>query len=231
MTTIKVACAGYPVSQRTYQGRLNAVELIQWFDGLPKPSTLERWMSEAKKDFEFIACAPEVITHPQKDDKQSFAHRYGFFQDTHEVHGAYQRAAVAAGVVKARTMLFRLPREMGANPEQVDRLTKFFKKVDRHKLNFVWEPPMNWPATLVTSVSNSLKLFPAMNPLAGIKPPTGLIRYFRLGAGGKTSGVHKFSNEELAAVKAACEGAPSYVAFNNGPYAFEDACRFSMLIS
>jgi uncharacterized protein YecE (DUF72 family) len=229
MPPIKIACSGYPVRQKLYQDRLNAVELSQMFEGLPRAATVDRWKAEAKSGFEFIACAPEAITHPRKDDDPR-SHRYGYFQETAEVHAAYRNAVSTAESLGARTMLFRLARTAGPNPDQMDRLHRFFKKVDRGRLHFAWEPPPSWPVTLVTSVSKALRLFPVNNPLGqkGVLPSP--LRYFRLGAAGKTSGVHHFSDEELARVKRACDEGPSYVVFNNGPYAFDDAVRFASLI-
>lgn len=212
-----------------YQARLNAVELSQMFEGLPRATTIERWKVEARTGFEFIACAPEAITHPRKD-RDPRSHRYGYFQDTAEVHSAYRAAMSTAESLGARTMLFKLARTAGPNPDQMDRLHRFFKKVDRGNLHFVWEPPASWPVTLVTTVSTTLRIFPVTNPLAGKAAPRSPLRYFRLGAGGKTSGVHRFSDEELARVKRNCDEGPTYVVFNNGPYAFEDAVRFASLI-
>lgn len=228
-SSIKIACSGYPVGQRNYQSHLNAVELSSMFEGLPRASTVERWKKEAKAGFEFIACAPETITHPVKDGRSPAAHRFGYFQDTTEVNAAARTAIALAESLGARTMLFRLPRTMGPNADQVDRLHKFFRRVDRRNLSFAWEPPAAWPASLVASVSKALSLCAALNPLS--RPPdAGVLRYFRLGAGGKTSGLHRFSDEELARIKAACGRGYSYVVFNNGPFAFEDAVRFAATI-
>jgi uncharacterized protein YecE (DUF72 family) len=230
MATIKIACAGYPVGQKKYQAHLNAVELIQMFDALPRATTLDRWKETAETGFEFIACAPEAITHPCRDAKVAAAHRFGYFQDTPEVHGAYRQVVGAATALGARTVFFKLAPTMSAHADQVDRLTRFFKKVDRQGLHFAWEPPASWPANLITSVSAALRLFPAYNPLGERKTITAPLRYFRMGAGGRTGGVHRFSNEELASLKRACGPGPAYVVFNNGPYAFEDALRFSAMI-
>lgn len=228
-SSIKIACSGYPVGQKNYQSRLNAVELASMFDGLPRASTVERWKNEARSGFEFIACAPETITHPVKDGREPRAHRFGYFQDTAEVNAAARAAISLAETLGARTMLFRLPRTMGPNADQVDRLHKFFRRVDRRNLSFAWEAPANWPASLVASLSKALQLCAVTNPLARAPEP-GTMRYFRMGAGGKTSGLHRFSDEELARLKAACGRGYTYVVFNNGPYAFEDAVRFAATI-
>lgn len=229
MPPIKIACAGYPVGQQKYQSLLNAVELIQMFDTLPKPTTVERWKSEAKAGFEFITCAPDDITHPHKEAGPR-AHRYGYFQDTNEVQHAYRNAVSVATALNARTMFFRLARTTGPNADQIQRIHNFFQKVDRAGLHFVWEAPASWPATLVATVSKALRIVPVVNPLEDHKPVPAPLRYFRLGSGGKTAGVHRFSNEELSKLKRLASVGPSYVVFNNGPYAYEDAVRFASLI-
>src|SRR5436190_1699338 len=68
MKSIKIACSGFPVGQKKYRARLSSVELSQMFEGLPQAATLERWRTESGDKFEFIACAPEDVTHMQAEN-------------------------------------------------------------------------------------------------------------------------------------------------------------------
>lgn len=230
MPPIKIACSGYPVGQKKYQSRLNAVELRQMFDGVPKSNTIERWKAQARDGFEFIPCVPEDVTHARRDLNERGGHRFGHFQDTPEVNAAYRAAKLTAIALGARSLFFQLPRTMAPQADHVNRLHRFFSKADRGDLRFVWEPPASWPSTLVASLSKTLRLSPAHNPLSGRLDIPTPIRYFRLGAGGKTAGLHHFTDDELSRVKKACDGGPAYVVFNNGPHAFDDAVRFASMI-
>ncbi len=229
MTTIKIACSGFPVGQKTYRSRLAAVELSQMFDGLPQTKTVERWRADAGNRFEFIACMPEDVTHRQAKNSERGGHRLGLFQDTPEVHAAFRKTVITASGLNARLLFVKIPRTLAAHADNVDKILRFFKKADRGKLTLVWEPPTNWPASIVNGVTKSLGLITAINPLSGATP-AGQVKYFRLGAGGKTGGIHSFTDPELARIKAACDGTVAYVVFNNGPRSFDDAVRFSSLI-
>lgn len=229
MKSIKIACAGFPVGQRTYRSRLSVVELVQMHDGLPRPDTVARWRADSGDKFEFIACMPEDITHRQAKNSERGGHRLGLFQDTPEVHGLFRRTVMAATALQSKILFVRVPRTVAPHADNVDRFIRFFKKADRGTLTLVWEPPTIWPASIVSAVTKVLGLVTAVNPLS-TPPPPGQVKYFRLGAAGKTGGIHSFTDQELARVKDACDGTVSYVVFNNGPRSFDDAVRFASMI-
>ena len=230
MKSIKIACSGFPVGQKMYRARLGAVELSQMFDGLPRAATLERWREESDAKFEFIACAPEDVTHLQASAAERGHHKRGAFQNTTPVHHAFRGTVAAAAALKAKLLFVRIPRTMTAHADNVDRIMRFFKTADRGPLTVVWEPPVSWPASIVEGVSKALHFVTAMNPLSGKAPPKGPVRYFRIGAHGATGGIHSVTDAELAKIKDACHGATSYVVFNNGPRSFDDAVRFAATI-
>ncbi len=232
---IKVACSGFPVGQKKYQSKLKTVELGGLFDAFPRISTLEKWGEAAKTDFEYIVCASKLITHPAKKTAAAShaprTHRIGYFQDSPEVRQAFQRTWQAAEILRSRIVLFRCPSQLTPHPDHVQRVQNFFKGAARGNKHFVWEPPSSWPASLIDNVGRSLYLTSAANPLSRhYKPSNAPMRYFRIGADGKTSGIHSYSDSELRDIKAACDKPLSYVVFNNGPTSFFDAIRFFSLV-
>lgn len=231
---IKIACSGFPVGRKKYETHFRTVELSALFNAFPRPSTIEKWSATAADGFEFVVCASKLITHPSKKtaaaSTKTLAHRIGYFQDTAEVRQAFQRTWAAAETLKSKIVLFQCPAFFSPHADHVQRLQKFFQPIPRGNKHIVWEPPASWPLTLVESLSRSLYLTPSANPLAkNYKPTNSPMRYFRIGANGKTSGISHMSDLELQDIRAACDRPLSYVVFNNGPTAFADALRFRSL--
>lgn len=230
---IKIACSGFPVGRKRYESRLKTVELNRLFDSFPLVRTLEKWREAALSGFEYIVCASKIITHPAKNNLKTpafsrRAHHIGYFQDSAEVRHAFQRTWHAAETLNAKIVLFQCAPTLTPHADHVGRIQAFFRPIDRGTRHFVWEPPLSWPRNFVESLGKTMHMTAAANPLSKkYKPSNEPMRYFRLGAEGRTSGVTTFSDSELRDVKSACDKPLSYVVFNNGPTAFMDAVRFS----
>lgn len=231
---IKVACAGFPVSQKRYQNQLRTVELTNLFDSSPRTSTIEKWGRNAGPDFEFVVCASKTITHPEK---RALTHTrpggtgVGYFQNSEDVKIAFQRSWGTAEILNAKIILFKCPEHWTPHPDHAQRIHAFFKPLPRGTKHFVWEPPTSWPMALIETMSKQLNLTATANPLSKTYQPIAApMRYFRIGLSGKTSGQGAMSIEELKVIKKACDRPLSYVVFNNGPTAFADAVRFQTLI-
>lgn len=234
---IKTGCNGFPVSQAKYAEHLAVVELYRHLDESRRMSTFEKWRKQLPRDFEFITGAPAKMTHPVKHSafrsarSAGAANRTGYLQNTSEIDSLYATARHVARLLSSQLLFFHLPSTLTPHADNIGRLQQFFGRVNRDGLRMIWEPPHGWPASLVEKISKSLILIPAMNPLAHRSLPAADFRYFRLGTPTRTSGVHRFSDRELRDVHAACDRPVSYVIFNNGPTAFEDAGRFARLVA
>ncbi len=229
---IKVACADFPVGRKTYESKLRTVELDQLFDKTPRPETILKWKNEAPDQFDFIVCASKLITHAPTARAHSTRTRSlstGSFADSAIVRQAYTNTLQIAEVLRARLVFFKLPSTFAPNADNIQRLQRFFSQKRGHIL-FVWEPPISWPLNLIDELSETYRIMPVMNPLGKLKPtPNSPMRYYRLGGNGKTSGTGTISYEEMKKVKSLCDTPLCYVVFNNGPTAFEDAVKFSLL--
>jgi uncharacterized protein YecE (DUF72 family) len=228
---IKVACAGFPVGRKQYESKLQTVELDQMFDKFPRQDTLEKWRAEAPQHFDFIVCASKLITHPPKaraNKSRPGSNGVGMLQDSAIVRQAYQQTLQAAETLRARLVLFQLPSTFGPSPDNIRRVQQFFGKSGRGHILFAWEPAVTWPTKLVDDLSEAYRLMPVMNPLGRAKPTKNSpMRFYRLGAHGRTSGIMRFTDEELRTVKNLCDTPLCYVVFNNGPTAFSEAVNFA----
>ncbi|MCB4755766.1 MAG: DUF72 domain-containing protein [Elusimicrobia bacterium] len=236
---IKIGCADFPVATARFQRKLPVVELDALFEKFPMTRTVEKWRAQAPPDFEFVVCASHHITHPGRflDQKnpssrshQIRAHRFGYFQDTPEVRRAFLKTRHIAELLSSRIVLFELPKSFAPHSDNIGHLQRFFKAAERGLLNFVWDPPASWPLHLTDQISKSLNLVQAFNPLRPGPKPAGSLRYYRLGDRERTRGNYRFSTDELEQIKRACDLPLSYVIFNSGPLAFQEAVRFSKLL-
>ncbi len=204
---IKIGCSGFPVGKRFYESKFKLAEVSEGAKKPPRPGTLAKWRERAAPGFEFIVCASSFIPTDQTLNQ--------------------------AHALEARIVLFSFRSAMGPQADNVGRLQKFFGGIHARgtaPFFLAWDPPAAWPRSLIESVSKSLRLVPATNPLNRRMESPAPFRYFRLGDSKRTKGVHRFSDAELRDIKLACDKPLSYVVFNNGPYAFGDALRFASLV-
>ncbi len=230
---IKIACADFPVGRKTYESVLKTVELDQLFDRFPKMETIEKWRNEAPPHFDFIVCAPRAITHPTKASAQhsrDIKKSRMSLDDSASSRQSYATTLKVAEALRARLVFFQSPPQFAPSPDNIKRMQTFFSKPRGH-IMFAWEYPVNWPIKLVDSLCESLRLLPVLNPLGTAKlSPDPRMRYFRLGANGRTSGAAGFTDVELKKIISLCDTPLCYVVFNNGPTAFKDAERMVKML-
>jgi uncharacterized protein YecE (DUF72 family) len=231
--TIKIGCAGFPVSRKNYEAQFGLVELKPATGTATRAETNDRWRTAAPAAFEFVVSAPLHISHPAtardaivsgKRGERSL--RSGVFDDSAVVRRAVAQTLEQAERLAARLVLFSLPETAAPQADNVAKLQSFFRALppqkDRH---YVWEPPAFWPVSFVDTISRSLSVTPVTNPFAKPPWPNAAIRYIRLKRKMTTLG-SGFSDAQLSAVKSACDRPESYVIFATGPTAFKDAVRF-----
>ena len=235
---IQIGTCGYGRSKKDqYAERLSVVEIQHTFYKPPQIKTLERWRAEMPEAFEFTLKAWQFITHEagsptyrrlkreltQKEEKEA-----GAFKPTDTVDEAWQVTLDCARALKARTILFQCPAKFKQTPENIKNLRKFFKRIERGDMNFVWEPRGPWDDKVVKKICDDLDLWHCVDPF---KHPT-VTRdrcYYRLhGIGGWR---YKYEEGELdELVSLLPEEGLSYVFFNNNEM-FEDAVRFRKILS
>lgn len=230
---IKIACADFPVGRKTYEAKLKTVELDQLFDGFPKMETVEKWKREAPEYFDFIVCASKIITHATKTRAQNSRPAKKNLLPLEDSAASRQALATTlkvAEMLKARLVFFELPSQFSPSPDNIRRVQKFFSKPRGH-IMFAWQHPAHWPIKLVDDLSEEHRIMSVMNPLGVAKPtPNSPMRYYRLGANGRTSGNASLSDSDLKKIISLCDTPLCYVVFNNGPTSFQDAERMVSML-
>ncbi|MFN0118133.1 MAG: DUF72 domain-containing protein [Elusimicrobiota bacterium] len=231
---IKIGCSGFLIAQSRYFSQFGVVEAIDFFDKTPLDKTVERWRSSAPASFEFISVCSKKVTHQEMKTPMkgpSFTSTaQGYFHDSDVVKNHFQSSLKRSQKLDSKVLLFLTPKGFIPHPDNVGRLQKFFKVKTTSALHYAWEAPRLWPVNLITSLSLSLGFTPVFNPLSWREMPKTPMRYFRLGAEGKTTGIGRFSDEDLHQIYSKCDKGLCYVIFNNGPTAVDDALRFSKLV-
>ena len=233
---MKVGCCGFPVGRRRYWPELSCVEVQQTFYHPPREDTLRRWRQEAPPGFEFTLKAWQLITHPPSSPTYrrlrmrippEQRHRYGGFQPTPEVLGAWEATRRAAEALGARLVILQCPASFRPTPENIRHMREFFERVERGGLVLGWEP-RGWPAEAIVEVCRDLGLVHVVDPFQG---PSlwGDLAYWRLhGKGGYS---YRYTEEDLAWLREQVPpDRPLYAMFNNASM-FEDARRFRDLLT
>lgn len=236
-SNIQIGTCGYGRAKKDdYAARLTTVEIQHTFYKPPQIKTLERWRAEMPENFEFTLKAWQFITHEagsptyrrlkrpltEKEEREA-----GAFKPTDAVDEGWQVTLECAKALKARTILFQCPAKFKQTPENIKNLRKFFKRIDRSDMNFVWEPRGPWEDKVVKKICDDLDLWHCVDPF---KHPTVTPDhcYYRLhGIGGWR---YKYEEGELdELVSLLPEDGLSYVFFNNNEM-FEDAMRFRKIV-
>lgn len=234
---IQIGTCGYGRAKKDqYAARLTTVEIQHTFYKPPQIKTLERWRAEMPENFEFTLKAWQFITHEagsptyrrlkrpltEKEEREA-----GAFKSTDTVDEGWQVTLASAKALKARTILFQCPAKFKQTPENIKNLRKFFKRIDRGDMNFVWEPRGPWEDKVVKKICDDLQLWHCVDPFKH-RTVTPDRCYYRLhGIGGWR---YKYEEGELdELVSLLPEEGLSYVFFNNNEM-FEDAARFKKIV-
>jgi uncharacterized protein YecE (DUF72 family) len=237
MTAVRIGLCGFTMAFADYVREFPVVEVQQTFYEPPADATLLRWRRQAPLRFEFTLKAWQLITHEASSPTYRRLRRplnadqrreCGSFRATPIVLEAWQRTLDCARRLRATAVLLQCPRSFRSTPENIDRLHRFFARVERPAgVRILWEPRGPWPADLVLDLCRELELVHVVDPLVDTTV-TPEQTYLRLH--GLTGARHVYTDDELAAIAAALPGAgTAYVMFNNLPR-IADARRFAALI-
>jgi uncharacterized protein YecE (DUF72 family) len=230
---VKVGCCGFRMAMSEYVARFPAVEVQQTFYQPPQVATLERWRADAPADFEFTLKAWMLITHEARSPtyrrlKRALSEEEregcGSFRWSLIVKEAWKVTLASAEALKASRILFQCPASFKPTEENVKRLRKFFKRIERPpSLDLLWEPRGGWPDPLVRELCRELDLTHVVDPFAA-RTLTPDRCYYRLH--GRTGFRYVYEDDELDELYSMLprEGI-SYVFFNNVRMR-EDAERF-----
>ena len=233
---VRVGCCGFRSSRVSYYELLDSVEVQHTFYQPPQVPTLRRWREEAPAGFEFALKAWQLVTHlPSSPTYRRLKRQLteeerdgaGFFRPTGAVEAAWALTRECAAALKARAVLFQCPASFGPTPENVENVRRFFRRAERGRLVFAWEPRGGWPSGLVKELCEELKLWHAVDPFAERSTTPGKC-YFRLH--GRRGWRYKYEDGELEELYSMLpKRATSYVFFNNVEMR-DDARRFREIV-
>jgi uncharacterized protein YecE (DUF72 family) len=229
----KVGCCGFPLKKPEFARRFPVAEVQQTFYQPPKKlETLKRWRAEVRPEFEYTLKAWQLITHPATSPtyrrvttrltKDELEH-CGSFQDSLIVHEAWLNTKTCAQALEAKLILFQCPRSFAPTLQNISQMKKFFSKVKREDLTFLWDPRGYWSEEVIEKLCRELDLIHAVDPFLNYTVTPEFV-YYRL-HGGKDF-KHVFSEKQMRnLLNIIPAGKPSYIMFNNIAM-LENATRF-----
>lgn len=187
-------------------------------------------------EFEFTLKAWQMITHggaspTYKRIRRKLTEKQyeeaGFFRDTETVDEGWEVTRASAMALGARTLLFQCPAKFTQTEENIANMRKFFKKVDRAGMNFVWEPRGPWDDKVVEKICKDLDLWHVVDPFKA-RTVTPDRCYYRLH--GVVRWRYTYEDGELEElVSLLPDDKLSYVFFNNVTM-LDDALRFKQIV-
>ena len=238
---VRVGLCGFSISMKTYASHFPVVEVQNTFYDPPPDATLQKWRSVTPSSLEYTIKVWQLVTHAANSptyrrmkSRLHAEHEPGFFRDSRAVEEGWHRSVHCASVLSATAMLFQCPASFTPDADNVERMRRFFERIDRPQSRLLWEPRgPKWSSKreLALSLCHDLGLVHVVDPFV-VPPERGRPVYWRLhGIGGAR---HSYTDEQLRELhRMLLEVAPSepaYVMFNNLPRV-GDAKRFKHLVT
>lgn len=220
---------------KDYLVQFRLVEVQQTFYKLPALDTALKWRRQAPGDFEFTVKASQLITHPATSPTYRRSgltippgaeQHYGFFRRSEEVHKAWEQTMSIARALEARVVLFQCPPSFRETQESIDNLRGFFGAAKNSGFLLVWEPRGDWSDRTVEGLCADLGLIHCVDPFER-EPLHGEPQYFRLHGGPGYR--HRYSEDELRALRDKAERKDTYVLLNNLNM-YQDALTFARMV-
>ncbi len=234
---IKVGCSGFQEARSKYYNEFQMVEVQQTFLQPPPLGTVFKWRNQAPRDFEFTVRAWQIITHePTSPSYQNLRETLparalagcGFFKPTRIVMEAWQRTDAIAEALKSRVIVFQTPKDFTQTPFNIRNFKNFFRRINRKKYYFVWEPGDKWHPNTIRELCSELDLIYSADPLRPNYVSHGPIQYFRLR--GKAGFRSRYIEDDFSNIFASVKnGRPTYFVLNNASMLF-DARNFQKYV-
>ena len=224
----RVGLCGFTLSMHEYSLHFPVVEVQNTFYDPPRDTTMQKWLAATGPAVEYTMKVWQLVTHPWKSPTYRRMKRTldpaaepGLFRDSPAVADGWAESIRCARLLSATAMLFQCPASFTPATENVQRMRRFFNRMDRPKARLLWEPRgAAWVSerALAVSLCDELDLVHVVDPFV-TPPERRRAVYWRLhGIGGAR---HSYSENELRTLQrmlwdAQPQGVP-YVLFNNLP--------------
>ncbi|MDI6825588.1 MAG: DUF72 domain-containing protein [Candidatus Aenigmarchaeota archaeon] len=209
---------------QAYASKFNIVEVNSTFYRIPKLLTAQKWreeVDEINKDFEFTIKLSQIITH-----EDQFSSKTSIW--------AFNQMKQIARALRSKILLFQSAAGFKPTKENLEKVKKFFKNIDREDFILVWEVrwQKDWTPEIVKKLFFDLNVCQCVDPFRQDCFFTKDLFYYRLHGLGKPSMYnYKFSDEELKRLAEKVRGTKkeTYVLFNNTQM-YEDALKFEKFL-
>ena len=238
---MRIGLCGFTMAMEEYALHFRVVEVQNTFYQPPRDEVMQRWRAVTAPTLEYTMKVWQLVTHSASSPtyrriKQPLeaGAEPGFFRDSSAVGRGWQRSVQSARVLNATALLFQCPPSFAPDRQNVERMRRFFERIERPEARLLWEPRgARWVAerSLALSLCRELDLVHVVDPFVTPPDPSQPV-YWRLhGAAGPRSSYSDAQLQQLGAMLSAANNpAPQYVMFNNMPRV-GDAKRFAQLVA
>ena len=238
---VRVGLCGFTMSMEDYALYFPVVEVQNTFYEPPRDEVMQRWRATTAPTLEYTIKVWQLVTHAANSPTYRRMKRPldpgaepGFFRDSPPVAEGWRRSVHCATVLSATALLFQCPASFTPEPDNIERMRRFFERIDRPAGRLLWEPRgPRWVAerSLALSLCRELDLVHVVDPFVTAPDPQQPV-YWRLhGHAGPRS---SYSDQDLLQLRQVlvdvANPTPAYVMFNNMPR-IGDAKRFVRLLA
>jgi uncharacterized protein YecE (DUF72 family) len=226
--TVRVGLCGFTMPMEDYARHFPVVEIQHTFYEPPDGDVMRRWLALTPASLEYTIKVWQLVTHASTSPTYrrmkrpvDAAGEPGSFRASTAVDEGWRRSLRCAEILSATAMLFQSPASFIPTPENVERMRRFFERIDRPPARLLWEP--RGPAwvrkrALAVALCRDLQLVHVVDPFV-TEPEHDMPVYWRLH--GITGPRHSYSDAELRRLRAMLDSvasdASAYVLFNNLP--------------
>lgn len=209
---------------QVYAKLFDLVEINSTFYAIPQISTVKKWREEVDEindKFEFTIKVSHLITHKKPFSDQAF--------------DVYEKMKELANELRTKILIFQSPSNFKPSSKNLEKVKRFFEKIERNDFIFVWEVRWanTWTEEIVKKIFSEMGINQCVDPFRQECFYFKDLVYYRLHGLGKASMYnYNFSLEELKFLskKLKKEKKPVYILFNNA-YCYENALQFAKLIN
>ena len=237
---VRIGLCGFTMAIEDYALYFPVVEIQHTFYEPPRDDVMRRWLAQTPPALEYTMKVWQLVTHAANSPtyrkmKSGLAAgaEPGAFRDSAAVQEGWRRSVECARLLGATAMLFQCPASFTPTEENIDRMRRFFERIDRPQARLLWEPRgAAWVKErgLALSLCRDLDLVHVVDPFV-TAPEPGHPVYWRLH--GISGPRHSYADPQLEQLRTMLDRAagpdPSYVMFNNLPRV-GDAKRFARLV-
>jgi uncharacterized protein YecE (DUF72 family) len=237
---VRVGLSGFTMAMEDYPLHFPVVEIQHTFYEPPRDDVFQKWLAHTPRSLEYTMKVWQLVTHAANSPTYRRLQRPldagaepGSFRDSAAVHEGWRRSVRCADQLSATAMLFQCPASFTPTVENVERMRRFFERIERPPARLLWEPRgPKWVTerALALSLCRDLGLVHVVDPFV-TAPEPGHPVYWRLH--GITGPRHSYNDAELHQLRRllidAASAKPVYVMFNNLPRV-GDAKRFLRVV-